>query len=282
MALKKNDKGLTLIELLITIAVIAIVAAISVPVITNVIADSRTNSAAAMQEQAQAFIDKYESSGDWSFDTASQTFLGGIDEDGNGTVTLGTVASPGAEVIDTLAVDAGQFTATVAGTTATVVAAGANNAGGNNNDPAGFTSYSTAGYFSNATNPEWFSSWNSAASASWTPAATFVSFDANTGVAVVNISSDLNAVQINYGTNNNGAVTDIYPTWGNSMGSSGYFYLSFDGGNTHTDKATYDPNTGNVTLYLDGILGANWASEYPSMVFKLAHGSADWSKPFSF
>ena len=42
MALNKNDKGLTLIELLITIAVIAIVAAISVPVITNVIGDSRT------------------------------------------------------------------------------------------------------------------------------------------------------------------------------------------------------------------------------------------------
>jgi type IV pilus assembly protein PilA len=131
MALKKNDKGLTLIELLITIAVIAIVAAISVPVITNVSADSRTNSASAMQEQAQAFIDKYEASGEWSFDTASQTFLGGIDEDGNGTVALGSVASPGAEVIDTLAVDAGQFTATVAGTTATVVAAGGtNNAGG--------------------------------------------------------------------------------------------------------------------------------------------------------
>ena len=133
MAINKNDKGLTLIELLITIAVIAIVAAISVPVITNVIADSRTNSASAMQEQAQAFIDKYESSGDWSFDSASQTFLGGIDEDGNGTVALGSVASPGAEVIDTLAVDAGQFTATVAGTTATVTAAGgSNNAGGNN------------------------------------------------------------------------------------------------------------------------------------------------------
>jgi prepilin-type N-terminal cleavage/methylation domain-containing protein len=277
MALNKNDKGLTLIELLITIAVIAIVAAISVPVITNVIADSRTNSAAAMQEQAQAFIDKYESSGDWSFDTASQTFLGGIDEDGNGTVALGTVASPGTEVIDTLAVDAGQFTATVAGTTATVVAAGGtNNAGGNNNAPAGFTSYSTAGYFSGGYG------WDQAASASWTPAATFVSFDANTGVAVVNISSDLNAVQINYGTNNNGVVTNIYPTWGSAMGNTGYFYLSYNGGNTETSKATYDPNTGNVTLYLDEILGANWASEYPSMVFKLAHGSADWSKPFSF
>ena len=146
MAINKNDKGLTLIELLITIAVIAIVAAISVPVITNVIADSRTNSASAMQEQAQAFIDKYEASGEWSFDTASQTFLGGIDEDGNGTVALGSVASPGAEVIDTLAVDAGQFTATVAGTTATVVAAGgSNNAGGNNNSTPSVTL--NAGHF---------------------------------------------------------------------------------------------------------------------------------------
>ena len=99
-----------------------------------------------MQEQAQAFIDKYEASGDWSFDSASQTFLGGIDEDGNGTVALGSVASPGAEVIDTLAVDAGQFTATVAGTTATVVAAGgSNNAGGNNNAAAPQLVFTTLG-----------------------------------------------------------------------------------------------------------------------------------------
>lgn len=120
MALNKNDKGLTLIELLVTIAVIAIVAAISVPVITNVIADSRTSSASAMQAQAQAFIDKYEASGDWDFDPVSQTFIGGIDEDGNGIIVLGTASSPGAEVIETLVVDAGQFTATVVGTTATV------------------------------------------------------------------------------------------------------------------------------------------------------------------
>ena len=156
MALNKNDKGLTLIELLITIAVIAIVAAISVPVITNVIADSRTNSAAAMQEQAQAFIDKYEASGDWSFDTASQTFLGGIDEDGNGTVALGSVASPGAEVIDTLAVDAGQFTATVAGTTATVVAAG----NGGNTSQSGWSTVTTYTWPAFSGPAFWFGTYN--------------------------------------------------------------------------------------------------------------------------
>jgi prepilin-type N-terminal cleavage/methylation domain-containing protein len=51
-----REEGLTLIELLITIAVIAIVAAISVPVITNVINDSNTNAAAAMQDQVNAFV----------------------------------------------------------------------------------------------------------------------------------------------------------------------------------------------------------------------------------
>jgi prepilin-type N-terminal cleavage/methylation domain-containing protein len=108
-----REEGLTLIELLITIAVIAIVAAISVPVITNVIADSRTNSAEAMQAQVDSFVDKYDASGDWSFDSATQTLLGGIDEDGNGTVDLGTVAAPGAEVIDSLTVDTTQFNAQI-------------------------------------------------------------------------------------------------------------------------------------------------------------------------
>jgi prepilin-type N-terminal cleavage/methylation domain-containing protein len=46
----RETEGLTLIELLVTIAVIAIVAAISVPVISNVVGSARTNAAGAMEE----------------------------------------------------------------------------------------------------------------------------------------------------------------------------------------------------------------------------------------
>lgn len=55
-----KEKGLTLIELLITIAIIAIVAAISVPVINNVINNSRI---AADEAQAVIVIDFIE---DWA------------------------------------------------------------------------------------------------------------------------------------------------------------------------------------------------------------------------
>jgi prepilin-type N-terminal cleavage/methylation domain-containing protein len=60
---KKGEKGLTLIELLVTIAVIAIVAAISVPVISNVVGSSRDNAAAVMQKQVDSFVAKYDKAG---------------------------------------------------------------------------------------------------------------------------------------------------------------------------------------------------------------------------
>ena len=78
----KNEKGLTLIELLITIAVIAVVAAISVPVVSNVIAASNTNSLAAMQEQVDQFVAEAAESG--SVTLNGSTLEARIDQNGDG------------------------------------------------------------------------------------------------------------------------------------------------------------------------------------------------------
>lgn len=76
-----REEGLTLIELLITIAVIAIVAAISVPVITNVINDSNTNATAAMQTQVDAFVAEGAATGTVSLNGSTLELR--IDQDGN-------------------------------------------------------------------------------------------------------------------------------------------------------------------------------------------------------
>ena len=85
MTLHKNDKGLTLIELLITIAVIAVVAAISVPVVSNVIAASNTNSLNAMQEQVDQFVAEAAESGTVRLSTDGTRLEALIDQNGDGT-----------------------------------------------------------------------------------------------------------------------------------------------------------------------------------------------------
>lgn len=103
---RMGQEGLTLIELLITIAVIAVVAAISIPVITNVISSSETNAAASMNAQVDSFLEKYTQSGNVEFD-GTDTFTAWVDLNGDGTFD-----SP-AEVIETFTVDTTQFTVTV-------------------------------------------------------------------------------------------------------------------------------------------------------------------------
>jgi prepilin-type N-terminal cleavage/methylation domain-containing protein len=97
----KNEKGLTLIELLITIAVIAIVAAISIPVITNVIESARTSSAGSMEAQVNAFIEQYAASGKVTFN-GTDTFTGWVDLNANGLAEAN-------EAIETFTVDTTQF-----------------------------------------------------------------------------------------------------------------------------------------------------------------------------
>lgn len=94
-----SEKGLTLIELLITIAVLAIVTALAVPVITNVVSSSQTNAVAAMNTEVSNFVDQFTKSGTVTYDAGSQTFSGWVDLDGNGSY-----ADPD-EKVQTLEVD---------------------------------------------------------------------------------------------------------------------------------------------------------------------------------
>lgn len=93
----KNSKGLTLIELLITIAVIAIVAAISVPVITNVVQSSNDSAREQMNTEVDLFVTQFVRGGAILFyaeDTTAlgqtmeaNTLYGFLDLDGNATMT---------------------------------------------------------------------------------------------------------------------------------------------------------------------------------------------------
>jgi len=59
----KNQKGLTLVELLITIAVLAIVTAIALPIVTNVVVNSRAEADRQQYILVVNFIDKWDSAG---------------------------------------------------------------------------------------------------------------------------------------------------------------------------------------------------------------------------
>lgn len=79
----QNRKGFTLTELLVTIAIIAVVAAISIPIINNVIETSKREAIAADQEQINAFIAKYNKSGGYTYD-GNGKFVGYVDKNGDG------------------------------------------------------------------------------------------------------------------------------------------------------------------------------------------------------
>jgi prepilin-type N-terminal cleavage/methylation domain-containing protein len=108
----KNDKGLTLIELLITIAVLAVVSAIALPVINNVVSASNSNALQQTIKDADAFINKYSKSGVVAYDGLTRTFQGYVDTDGDNTIDSN-------ELIDTLTLDA-KFSATANGTSPSV------------------------------------------------------------------------------------------------------------------------------------------------------------------
>ncbi len=99
--MKSSKAGLTLIELLITIAVIAVVAAISVPVITNVIQSSNEASLEQMNTEVDLFTQKFAKSGAivfYSVDTEAlgrtfeaNTIYGFLDTNGDGIMSANEV-----------------------------------------------------------------------------------------------------------------------------------------------------------------------------------------------
>lgn len=109
MKAHNNEKGLTLVELLITISVLAIVAAIALPVINNVVAASNNNAYYQTIKDADAFINKYSKSGVVSYDGFG-TLRGYVDTNGDNNIQDPT------ELIDTLALDS-KYTVTITGGT---------------------------------------------------------------------------------------------------------------------------------------------------------------------
>jgi prepilin-type N-terminal cleavage/methylation domain-containing protein len=97
MNFPKMQEGLTLIELLITIAVLAIVAAIAVPSITNVVNSADERSLEQQNETVDQFLDRFSEGGTFLYsdsggtlygiDVPAQTFVGLIDLDGDGQLS---------------------------------------------------------------------------------------------------------------------------------------------------------------------------------------------------
>jgi prepilin-type N-terminal cleavage/methylation domain-containing protein len=92
-----KEEGLTLIELLITIAVIAIVAAISVPVITNVISNANDKAIEQSTNDVKKFIAKYDAAGAYAINPTG-TLEGYIDLNGDAIAQAN-------ELVETLTMD---------------------------------------------------------------------------------------------------------------------------------------------------------------------------------
>lgn len=106
--MKLNNKGLTLVELLITIAIIAVVATISIPVVSNVIQKSNEAALQQMNTEVDLFTQKYSKVGAILFyavetDALGQTMqantiYGFIDTDGDGDMSS-------SEIVENLEID---------------------------------------------------------------------------------------------------------------------------------------------------------------------------------
>jgi len=100
-----REEGLTLIELLITIAVLAIVAAIAIPVVTNVVNSTEDRAVSQTQSDVDDFMNKYNNVGAFTYTDATQTYEGYVDLNGDG-------ATSADEKIEELVIDSSVFTVT--------------------------------------------------------------------------------------------------------------------------------------------------------------------------
>jgi prepilin-type N-terminal cleavage/methylation domain-containing protein len=82
---RMGNGGLTLIELLVTIAVLAIVAAIAVPVVTNVVESANERAIAQTESDIINFVEKYKESGAYTY--SDGIFPGYVDLNGDGTAS---------------------------------------------------------------------------------------------------------------------------------------------------------------------------------------------------
>ena len=102
-----REEGLTLIELLITISVLAIVSAIALPVVNNVVSSSNSNALEQTRSDVTDFVAKYNAAGAVmiSVDPTNNTVISGyVDTDGDNAIDSN-------ELIDTLTIDGSKFTA---------------------------------------------------------------------------------------------------------------------------------------------------------------------------
>ena len=109
-----REEGLTLIELLITISVLAIVSAIALPVVNNVVSSSNSNALVQTQSDVADFVAKYNAAGAVEVQvspTNDVTFRGFVDTDGDNQIDYAT------EVVDTLTIDGSKFTVQAMGNT---------------------------------------------------------------------------------------------------------------------------------------------------------------------
>lgn len=88
---KNSDSrsGLTLIELLVTIGVLAIVAGISIPLFTNVVETSNERASLQTQTDITDFVSKYSKTGSsgYTYDASTGTFSGYLDLDNDGSAS---------------------------------------------------------------------------------------------------------------------------------------------------------------------------------------------------
>jgi prepilin-type N-terminal cleavage/methylation domain-containing protein len=101
-----RSKGVTLIELVVAIAVVSLVAAVAVPIVSNVLAESEQKALTQTQANVNSFIDRWTETGVVLH--SGNSLFGYVDGNGNDVIETG-------EKLGTLTVD-GQYSLTVTGT----------------------------------------------------------------------------------------------------------------------------------------------------------------------